>query len=379
MIKQDWKLLRRFVDTGSQEAFAQLTRRYLGLVYGTCLRELRDHALAEDATQAVFLILARRSSSFRPNVILAAWLFDACKLTASNMRRTTTRRQVREKKIAAEMHREEEACASDLRVINSVLDEAIIALPRADRHAVLLHHLCGYNLSEVGEAIGVSEDAAQKRVSRAIEKMRAHLVKSGYLVSGVVLIGLLNEEAAQAVPAHCLHSVLQILPGLKISLMTGSPPGAKAYHIAQGVVTTMKAKTIVTTAGTAVLALASLSLLIAGSASQSAVGTWTTDRTGSNGIVSKESIRLNPDGSFSMSDTYHDAGTGKLHSLISSGTYRIKEGSLIFAVKQAVVNGKPTPVLPRDTPYTQAKMSFSRGGKTLTLNFSDWKESLSRQ
>ena len=379
MVKQhDWSLLRRFVDSGSQDAFAELTQRYLGLVYGTCLRELQDPMLAEDATQAVFLILARKSSSFRPNVILAAWLFDACKMTANNMRRAKTRQQARDRKIAAERHRQEEATESDLRTIHSALDEALDALPRADRQAVLLHYLCGCTFQETGSEIGISEDAAQKRVSRAIEKMRAHLVKRGYAISGLVLIGLLHEEAARAVPAHCLDAVLPILPGLKISLMASSLRDTRAYHISQGVLTTMKAKTIITMAGTAVLALTSLSLLIAGGLPKNTVGTWTTDRIGSNKIVYKETVHLNQDGSFSMSDTYHEA-TGKLHSLLSSGTYGVKDGSITFAVKQAIVNGKSIPVLPKDTPYTKAKMIFSRDGKTLTLNFSDWKESLSRQ
>ena len=380
MIKQqDWNLLRRYVDSGSQDAFAELTGRYLGLVYGTCLRELQDPTLAEDATQAVFLILARKSPSFRPNVILAAWLFDACKMTANNMRRAGTRQQARDKKIAAEMHRQEEANESDLRTIHSVLDEALGALPRADRQAVLLHYLCGCTFRETGEEIGVSEDAAQKRVSRAVEKMRAHLVKKGYAISGLVLIGLLHEEAARAVPTHCLNTILEVMPGLEISLMTSSLRDTQAYHISQGVLTTMKAKNLATLMGTGILVFASLSLLVAGSLPKSAVGTWITHRTGTTGIVDTETVRLNVDGSFSMTVISPNTATAKGHSILSSGTYTVKEAVLSLSVKQASVDGKSVPVLPKDTPYTKAKMIFSHDGKTLTLDFSDWKESLSRQ
>src|SRR5690349_2619064 len=89
--RRDWELLRKFVDTQSQDAFAQLTKRYLGLVYGTCLREMGDPTQAEDVAQAVFLILARRAHTFRPNIILPAWLFDTCKFTAKNARAGNSR------------------------------------------------------------------------------------------------------------------------------------------------------------------------------------------------------------------------------------------------------------------------------------------------
>ena len=80
----DWILIRQYIETGSEEAFGQLVERHIALVYSTCLRDLGIPELAEEATQCVFVQLARNARTFRPNVRLASWLFDTSRSTCRN-------------------------------------------------------------------------------------------------------------------------------------------------------------------------------------------------------------------------------------------------------------------------------------------------------
>ena len=100
---EDRQLLQQFVKDNSQEAFAALTARYLSLVYSTCHRELGDADLAEDVTQAVFLILARKAPSLSRNVVLSGWLFQTARFAAKNARLREQRRRHYEEK-AMERH-----------------------------------------------------------------------------------------------------------------------------------------------------------------------------------------------------------------------------------------------------------------------------------
>lgn len=82
----DWLLLRRYAQENSQDAFAALTARYLGLVYSVCLREVHDPEMAQDVTQAVFLLLARTAPAFRSKTALPGWLFRTARFAAQNAR-----------------------------------------------------------------------------------------------------------------------------------------------------------------------------------------------------------------------------------------------------------------------------------------------------
>ena len=95
---QDRQLLQRFIRDNSQEAFAALTARYLNLVYAVCRRELGDADAAEDVTQAVFLILARKAPSLRRDVVLSGWLFQTARFAAKNARTQEQRRKAYEEK-----------------------------------------------------------------------------------------------------------------------------------------------------------------------------------------------------------------------------------------------------------------------------------------
>lgn len=208
----DWELLTEYLQGGSQEAFAALVERYAGLVYSTCLREVKDQALAEDATQVVFLVLLRKAQTIRPGTVLAGWLFNTARFVSKDALRQERRRRQREQKAAEAMVSEMRTHGQEVswQEIEPLLHEALARLGQDDRNAVLLRYFEGKSLKQTGQAMGVSEDAARQRVNRAVEKLRRYFAQHGYAVAAAVLVGLIYDNAVQAAPAPCLASLLQM-------------------------------------------------------------------------------------------------------------------------------------------------------------------------
>ncbi len=248
----DRALLRQFVAQDSEAAFSRLVRRHLNLVYSTCRREVGDPDTAEEVTQAVFLLLARKAPSLRAEVGLAGWLFQTACFAAKNALRREVRRQRREQE-AAEMMRDaqagEQAGGGNVwQEIEPTLNDALAALGAADREAVLLRFFEGQSLAEVGARLGLSENTARMRVTRAVEKMRRHLVHAGIALSGAVFAALLADRAAQAAPAACLTAVLQLTPAPGVLTPPTGPAGLHLYQFTQGVWKAMWIKTVTTNA-----------------------------------------------------------------------------------------------------------------------------------
>ncbi|HTA29579.1 MAG TPA: sigma-70 family RNA polymerase sigma factor, partial [Candidatus Cybelea sp.] len=176
----DMDLLRQYAEEGSEQAFAALVDRHLNLVYATALRQVRSPQLAEEAAQSVFLSLARNASSMKPDTILTAWLYRVARHAAIDLMRGESRRLGREQ-IAyelANMKSDSSAWAH----VEPLLDEALEALEETDRNAILLRYFENKSLREVGETLGTSEDAARKRVSRAVEQLRSVFSRRGVAV-----------------------------------------------------------------------------------------------------------------------------------------------------------------------------------------------------
>jgi RNA polymerase sigma factor (sigma-70 family) len=233
--QQDWNLLRSFVDTGSQQAFAELTRRYLGLVYSACLRELHDPTLAEDTAQAVFLILARKAPAFRSHIVLAAWLFHTSRLTAKNVRRSEQRRLAQEANMARAMQQQENWTPVVDDVTHLMLNEALSSLPPGDRQAILLHCVCGYSFRETGQAINISEEAVRKRVTRALERLRRHLSRTDASITVVVVAEMLGAHTPHANLAQLESRVMKCV----FDSAGANSTGSLAHLIAKGVLKSM--------------------------------------------------------------------------------------------------------------------------------------------
>lgn len=163
----DRQLLKDFVDRRSQGAFATLVERHIHFVYSTCLREVSDAALAEDVTQVVFLLLAKKASALRPGTVLSGWLFNAARFAARDALKREVRQQRRDHKAAQEM-RELTNDDAAWRDIEPLLHDAIATLGEEERNAVFLRFFESKSLRETGIALGIYEDAARMRVARAV-------------------------------------------------------------------------------------------------------------------------------------------------------------------------------------------------------------------
>jgi RNA polymerase sigma factor (sigma-70 family) len=199
METDDRDLLRQYAERHPQEAFATLVGRHVNLVYSVALRRVGSSHLAEEVSQSVFMDLARNADKLRPDTVLGAWLHSVAYRTAIDVVRGESRRQVREQQ-AMEMAAMD-SVSSDWSLIEGLLDEGMDALDETDRSVIVLRYFENKSLREVGATLGTSDDAAQKRVSRAVERLREFFTKRGVIVGASGLAVGISANAVQAAPA----------------------------------------------------------------------------------------------------------------------------------------------------------------------------------
>jgi len=198
-MNDDVKRLRRYIEEGSESAFSEIVSRHIDLVYSAALRQVGGDAhLAQDVTQTVFADLARKARTVSRHEVLTGWLYQATRFAASKAVRTERRRATREKEAVAMRELSSEANWEQLR---PVLDEAMGRLGTKDRDAVLLRYFERKELRAVGDALGTSEEAARKRVGRALERLRRYLTTRGVSLSAATLATALTGSAVQAAPS----------------------------------------------------------------------------------------------------------------------------------------------------------------------------------
>jgi len=201
----DTQLLQEYA-TGSEEAFRQLVDRYINLVYSAAIRHLEEAQLAQDVVQTVFTALARKARTLPRDVILGGWLYRHTCFVASQAARTERRRRARETQ-ALEMNALNDQPEPDWERLSPFLDQAMQGLGTSDRDAVMLRYFEGRNLRNVGAALGISEEAARKRVTRALEKLRSFFARRGVTLSATALAALLAENVVVAAPAGMAGAV----------------------------------------------------------------------------------------------------------------------------------------------------------------------------
>lgn len=251
------RLLADYIDTGSERAFRELLTRYIDLVYAASVRLVGgDTHLAQDVTQTVFADLAKKAGTLPKEVMLGGWLHHHTVFVASTIMRGERRRQNRERQ-ALEMNTQQDHSEANLAKLTPVLDEAIDQLGTEDRTAILLRFFERLDFRSVGEGLGSTEEAARKRVGRAIEKLHSILKHRGVTLSAAALGTALTTEVVTAAPS-----------GLALSVATFSLAGtASVSTTTLGVVRTIfmtKLKaglvcaTVIALATTSVVQLASL-------------------------------------------------------------------------------------------------------------------------
>jgi len=205
MEASDMDLLSEYVHAHSEQAFRTLVERHVNMVHAVALRQTALPHLAEDVTQAVFIVLAEKAPGIPPGTILAGWLFRATRFAAANVKRSEARREHWEQK-AGQME-PTISTDPDPEQIAPLLNEALEELPELDRAAILLRFFQSKSMQEVGCTLGTTESAAKMRLSRAVEKLRRIFRKRGLVVPASVLLAVLSAQAAHAAPAGLAGSV----------------------------------------------------------------------------------------------------------------------------------------------------------------------------
>lgn len=201
-MNDDTDLLRRYAVEGSEDAFAELVRRHVDLVYGAALRRTGDTHRAADVAQEVFVTLARDARKLSRHTVLAAWLHTATRNAALNLMISEQRRRTRERQ-ALEI---DLAPSGDSRLqwerLRPVLDAAIDELPETDRVAVVLRFLERRPFAVIGATLQVSEDAARMRTDRALDKLRTMLSRRGITSTSAALAALVTSQPLVSAPAN---------------------------------------------------------------------------------------------------------------------------------------------------------------------------------
>jgi len=202
--KADAQLLREYACQGSEAAFGEIVARHTDLVYSAVLRQVGSAALAEDVVQGVFTDLARKARSLAgkldENGTIVGWLYRSSRYAVSKHLRAEHRRHNRESQAMQNLDPASSA-SPDWERVRPALDEALAELSEVDRQAMLLRFFQNQEFQAVGAALGISDDAAQKRVARALEKLRVRLTRHGITTTSAMLSAVLSTNAVQTAPA----------------------------------------------------------------------------------------------------------------------------------------------------------------------------------
>jgi RNA polymerase sigma factor (sigma-70 family) len=205
----DHELLQRYAESRCEASFTELVTRYVDLVYSAALRQVGGDAhLAHDVTQSVFIDLARKAGSLSSRTVLGGWLYTSAHYAAAKVVRTERRWRAREEEANSMREISNDSSAEPAwDELGPVIDQVMHELNQGEREAVLLRYFEKKQLGEVGAKLGVSEDAARKRVDRALDKLRSLLARRGVMSTTAALVGVLGTHSVTAAPAGMAVSV----------------------------------------------------------------------------------------------------------------------------------------------------------------------------
>lgn len=235
----DITLLKQYAG-GDESAFTALFERHVHLVYSVALRQARNPSHAEEVTQAVFILLARKAKSLSPKTVLSGWLYQAARLTTASLIKREIRRHRREQEMYMQTLTEPEVSLWEQ--VSPLLDEALGRLGEKDRNAIILRYFENRTPQEVATALKLNEVTARKRVSRALEKLRTLFAKRGVVLTAAIIAGTISCNSIQAAPAALANSATAL------AIAKGAAASASTLTLVKGALKIMawsKAKTAV--------------------------------------------------------------------------------------------------------------------------------------
>ncbi len=196
----DIALLRQYATAGSEAAFEMLVQRRIGFVYSAALRQVRDPQIAEEVTQTVFIILARKARSIADQTALSGWLFNTTRFTSLAQIRAAAKRHYHEQAIPMDTEIEAPVAEALWQEMAPLLDEALSTLGEKDRRAVLLRFFDKKSLAEIGRSLAVGEDGARKRVERALAKLHRYFARRGISSTTNLIASAISVNSVHAAP-----------------------------------------------------------------------------------------------------------------------------------------------------------------------------------
>ncbi|MEA2708962.1 MAG: hypothetical protein QOF78_1563, partial [Phycisphaerales bacterium] len=224
----DQALLEDFVRRGSAQAFRAIVARYAGLVRASARRQVRDDHVADDVTQAVFIVLARRAASIRDAGVLPAWLIKTTCFASRDALKLEARRRRHEQKAAEMAPTQIQPHDPDFADLAPALDAALAKLKTADRNIVARRYLQQQTVEEIAVELHMSDAAVRKRLSRAMPKLRAYLSRQGVTMS----IAALTAAMLSAPPATADAATIDSAADAALAAAEGATVAASAASIA---------------------------------------------------------------------------------------------------------------------------------------------------
>ena len=251
----DMDLLREFARHHSEAAFTELVRRHLNLVYSVALRFTSNPGDAEDVTQAVFIILARKADRLSERTVLVGWLYETTRLTAAGFLRSQKRRQAHEQEAYMQSTVDQSGDNSVWRQLAPHLEAAMSRLAGRDRTLLALRFYENKTGAEAAKQLGIREEAAHKRTARALEKLRKFFTKRGIDSTTAVIAEQISANSVQAAPVALAKAVTAV------AIAKGATASISTLTLIKGALKIMawtKAKTTVVTGAIVVLATISI-------------------------------------------------------------------------------------------------------------------------
>ena len=264
--QSDVQLLRDYAQDGHEAAFRELVNRHTDLVYSAALRQVNSPDLAGDIAQSVFTDLARKArpmaGQMPEGISLAGWLHRATRYASLNHLRDVRRRLTNERQAMEQLLTDSESGPA-WEQIRPVLDEALDSLGDGDREALLLRYFKNQDFRAIGQALGVSDDTAQKRVSRAVERLREFFSKRNVTIGASGLAVLISANAVQSAPAGLAAAIsaAALLAGTAVTTSTTAIAVTKTIVVMTALQKALITVTVAALAGTGIYEARQVALL----------------------------------------------------------------------------------------------------------------------